>query len=83
MEFTSVNKYIQLSNLGEAFVDNSFLGCTSSHMDQSNLSFKQNQEEHKTSAIKNLTTLGQHRERLLFTTGEALNLHKSCWILIA
>jgi ribonuclease HI len=83
MEFTSVNNDIQLINLGEAFVDDSFLGCTSSYIEQPNLSFKQNQENHKISAITNLATLGQRWERLLFTTGGALNLHKSCWTLMA
>lgn len=36
-----------------------------------------------TSVNKNITTLGQHWECLLFTAGGALNLHRSCWTLMA
>jgi hypothetical protein len=52
-------------------------------MDQSSLSFQQNQGEHKISAINKLTTLGQHWECLLFTPGGALNFHRNCWTLMA
>ena len=37
----------------------------------------------KKSAIDNLHLLAQRWERLLFTTGGALNLQKSCWHLMA
>lgn len=83
MSYSSVDQTFQLENPGEAFVDDSFLGCTSTHVDQMELSFSKNQEQHKKSALENLTTLGQRWERLLFTTGGALNLHKSCWTLMA
>jgi hypothetical protein len=82
MEFTAVSDNIQMRNPGEAFVDDSFLGCTSTHNLQE-LSFHENQNLHKNSAIANLHTLAQKWERLLFTNGGALNLNKSCWHLMA
>jgi hypothetical protein len=82
MNFSSANNCIQLSNPGEAVVDDSFLGCTSLHIDQHDLSFHENQQLHRESAIANLNILVQRRKSLLFTTGSALNLHKSCWHLM-
>jgi hypothetical protein len=39
-------------------------------------------EKHTASVISNLQTLSQKWERLLFTTGGAINLSKSFWILM-
>jgi hypothetical protein len=83
MEFISVDGTFSLSNPGEAFVDDSFLGCTSTHSEDPTDSFQKSQDLHKESAVSNLHILVQRWEWLLFTTGGALNLHKSCWTLMA
>jgi hypothetical protein len=83
MHFSSVDNTTKLNNPGEAFVDDSFLGCTSSHIDSQEVSFSENQKNHMVSAVSNLTSLAQRWERLLFTTGGALNLQKSYWHLMA
>lgn len=77
MDFNSANNSIQLSNPGEAFIDDSFLGCTSLHLDQRNLFFQENQILHKEFAISNLHIPAQRWERLLFPIGGALNLQKN------
>jgi hypothetical protein len=58
-DLNSVHNEIQIQNIGEAFVDDSFLGCSSDHIYQPHLKFHENQEEHKLSAIQNLTTLSE------------------------
>ncbi len=68
MELSSADGATNISNPGEAFVDDSFLGSTSSHTDQQDLSFHENQSMHKASAIQNLTQLAQRWERHLFST---------------
>ncbi len=70
-------------NIGEAFIDESFLGCTSTHQDRRDLTFQENQQQHKLSAFNNLHLLGQRWEWLLFTTSGALNLQESCWMLMS
>lgn len=83
MQFSSVDNTTTLSNPGEAFVDDSFPWCTSSHTYNQDLSFSDNQKYHIYLAMSNLTYLVQRWERLLFTTGGALNLQKSYWHLMA
>jgi len=63
---------IQLSNQGDAFVDDSYLAAVSSD--------PAHPEE---SAIANLQSLSQTWERGPFTTGGAINLQKSFWVLMA
>jgi hypothetical protein len=63
---------IKLHNQGDAVVDDSYLVACSSDASSP-----------AQSAIANLTSLGQTWERGLFTTGGAINLQKSFWILMA
>jgi hypothetical protein len=83
MEFTSIDGTMNLSSQGEAFVDDSFLGVTSPYLDSNDLSFVENQTCHKNETIQNLNTLSKKWEWLLFTTGGAINLKKSHWILMS
>jgi hypothetical protein len=77
--FQSVHKTIQIANKGDAFVDDAQLGCSaplpSGHHDSSHLLTT-------TSIVDGLRHLAQNWERLLFTTGGALNLQKSFWVLL-
>jgi hypothetical protein len=77
--FQAVNKAIQVANKGDAFVDDAQLGCCaplpSGHHDPSQLLPPRR-------LISGLQYLAQSWERLLFTTGGALNLQKSFWILL-
>jgi hypothetical protein len=63
---------IKLHNQGGAFVDDSYLAACSS-----------DPSSPAQSAIANLTSLGQTWERGLFTTGGAINLQKSFWVLMS
>jgi hypothetical protein len=83
MNFISANDSTSLRNLGEAFVDDSFLGVTSPYQDFTDMSFSENQTYHKEVTVQSLNTLSQKWERLLFTTGGAINLQKSHWILMS
>jgi len=61
-----------MENRGDAFVDDSYLATASSDIS--------NPME---SVITNLRILGQTWERGLFSTGGALNLQKSFWVMMA
>ncbi len=63
---------IQLHTSGDAFVDDSYL--IASVNDESNPEL---------ASLQALQTLSQRWERSLFTTGGAINLLKSFWILMA
>jgi hypothetical protein len=82
MQLTTVDQNIHMTNLGEAFVDDSFLGVTSTHQNDPSLTFQANLNRDKASAMDNLKETSQRWERLLFSTGGALNLNKSHWILV-
>jgi hypothetical protein len=72
-----------ISRFGDAFVDDSGFGCTSSYEPDPSLSLSENISLHERQVIYDLTALAQHYERLLFSTGGALNLQKCLWILIS
>jgi len=82
MHLTSAEGETSISNHGEAFVDDSYLGCTSTYQPSSSDSPSDSYSGHATSAIRHLTEKSQAWERLLFTTGGALNLNKSHWFLM-
>jgi hypothetical protein len=78
MHHTSVDTSITVDHLGESFVDDTSLGCTSSSQcktEDQNLSSKKDFQ----SSLSLLTELAQKWERLLYSTGGALNLQKSFW----
>jgi hypothetical protein len=83
MVFTSTDNTVTITNTGDAFVDDAYLGTTSTHNPPPAEPFATTQKNHKDTVIANLQFLGQKWERLLFTTGGAINLQKSFWILMS
>lgn len=79
----SVNGAISVSDVGEAFVDDSRVGCTSSHEYDSSKSLSENASTSRESAIRNLHILAQQWEKLLFATGGAISLDKSFWYCLS
>jgi hypothetical protein len=78
----SVSNHIIVNSIGVAFVDDSSLGATTDYLPDPDLTLQENE----TLEIQHLTTkigcLAQHWERLLFSTGGAINLQKSHWYLM-
>jgi hypothetical protein len=72
MSLSNPDASITLENKGDAFVDDSYLMAASS--DPNNPS---------QSAVNNLKQLSQTWERGLFSTGGAINLQKSFWVLMS
>jgi len=66
----SVNRGSKISYVGEAFVDDAGLGTNEGSGDHNQLT-------------TNLQTLAQRWEKLLFSTGGALNLSKCFWFLLS
>lgn len=81
--FTSANSQLSVATLGVAFVDDSSLRATSSYQENQNLSYEENQQLEELHTVEKLEKLAQHWERLLFTTGGAINMQKSHWYLMA
>jgi len=81
LSFPSVDQAETLDNVGEAFVDDSNLGCTSSLSLIPHQISAADQNLHSASALSNLQYLAQHWERALFTTGGAINFQKSFWFI--
>jgi hypothetical protein len=54
MNFKSANNEVIISNDGEAFVDDSYLGCTSNHQTSGTDTHPETSNAHATSAIGNL-----------------------------
>lgn len=68
---------ITVNSIGIAFMDDSSLGVTSQHAWDPDLSASENQQATIQHALEHLTRLAQHWERLLFTTGGAINLKRA------
>jgi hypothetical protein len=80
LHHTSVNNSIKISHLGESFVDDTSLGCThSTPEDPIRTLGEGNASQELTITVRQLQQLAQEWERLLFSTGGALNLNKSFW----
>jgi hypothetical protein len=78
MFFKAVNDSLQIKHAGDAFVDDAQLGCTSElpkgrHSPQS---------MHVHEVLRGIKYMAQSWERLLFTTGGAINLQKKSWSLL-
>jgi hypothetical protein len=71
IHLNSVNQSQPITYVGEAFVDDSGLGT--------NMTTNANLNE----LISNLNILAQSWEKLLYSTGSALNLSKSFWFLLS
>lgn len=61
---------MELLNTGDAFVDDAYLGATSTCKPSEQDNFMESQQLHKKSAISNLQTLSPKWERLLSPQGE-------------
>jgi hypothetical protein len=82
IKLSSVDQSIHSSCTGDAFVDDSYLGASSTHSPDQNELFSTSQKLHQKSAVGNLQRLSQHWEKLLFSTGGAINFSKSFWVLV-
>ncbi len=71
----STDSSIIVADVGEAFVDDSFLGCTSTYEHNPLLSEQENKRLAERDSISGLHDLAQQWERLLFATGGAICLH--------
>ncbi len=77
MHLRSADQVVDIHNLGDAFIDDAYLGTTSTYSQSLDNPLIKSKHKHKESAIINLQQLSQKWERLLFTFGGAINLHKS------
>lgn len=81
--FISACATLTASRVGDAFVDDSHVGATSSYLDDPYLNMEDNTRLHELQVVQDLTKLAQHYERLLWMTGGALNILKCSWVLIS
>jgi hypothetical protein len=81
--FTSVCMSVCVATLGTAFVDDSSLSVTSEYVRNPNLPMDTNDTADINTTVQAMSTLAQHWERLLFSTGGAINLQKRFWYLMA
>ncbi|MFN9978586.1 MAG: hypothetical protein ACK53Y_01665, partial [bacterium] len=80
--FISACKAIIVEITGVSFVDDSSLCVTSEYVYNPSLTDAVNKWLEIEHIVNRLTALGQHWERLLFTTGGAINFQKSHWYLM-
>jgi hypothetical protein len=81
--FTSVTMEVVVRTLGTAFVDDSSLSVTFTYEHDNDLDTVKKAFIENSEIIQSLTSIAQHWERLLFTTGGAINMQNSFWYLIA
>jgi hypothetical protein len=81
-KFTSACREIIVEITGVSFVDDSSLNVTSEYIYDQTLTDEANRWLETEHLVSRLTTLGQHWERLLFSTGEAINFQKNHWYLL-
>jgi hypothetical protein len=82
-QYVSACKSIVIEITGVSFVDDTGLGVTSNFTWIHSNTAEENYREEIQQVIQKLKNLAQHWERLLFSTGGALNLQKSFWYLVA
>jgi hypothetical protein len=68
---------------GVSFVDDSSLSVTSDYEVDNNLSLEDNKILEMRHLVQRLSALSQHWEKLLFTTGGAINFQKSHWYVMS
>ncbi len=81
--FASADHNIFSNNVGEAFIDDYFLGVTILNAVDQPLSSPSAYRQAEQQAITSLSSLAQQLECLLFATGGALCLQKSFWYLMS
>lgn len=82
IQFSFVEGTITIQNTGDTFVDDFYLGKSSMYESIANETLQLSQSKHPHSAVQNLNMMSQHWEKLLFSTGGAINLSKSFWVLM-
>jgi len=80
--FYSALEDVVIEITGVSFVDDTSLGVTSTYKHDPQLSMAENWDSKITTLVGWLQCLAQHWERLLFSTGGAINLQKSHWYLM-
>jgi len=80
--FISACKSIIVEITGVSFVDDSSLSITSSYVIDPSLTAEENRHREVEHLVTALSALSQHWERLLFSTGGAINFQKSHWYLM-
>ncbi|MFO0446277.1 MAG: hypothetical protein ACK51L_01300, partial [bacterium] len=81
-KFISACRSIIVEITGVSFVDDSSLTVTSEYQYDPTLTDQVNRWMGVEHLVQRLSALGQHWERLLFTTGGAINFQKSHWYLM-
>lgn len=81
--FYSICREVMVNLFGASFVDDTGLAVTSDYHVDPVLTMEENRVQSISHTVKKLQHLGQHWERLLFSTGGAINLQKSHWYLPA
>jgi hypothetical protein len=81
-KFVSAYKSIMVEITGVSFVDDSSLSVTSDFVPDTTKAEAENFRTEIDHLVTKLTALSQHWERLLFTTGGAINFQKSHWYLM-
>jgi hypothetical protein len=76
MKFLSACRSVLVEVMGASFVDDSSLGATLEYVHDPDLSHWVNRDRKVNHMVSRLTFLAQHWERLLFSTGGAINMQK-------
>jgi hypothetical protein len=76
MKFLSACCSVLVEVMGGSFVDDSSLGVTSEYVHDPDLSHCVNRDREVNHVVSRLELLVQHWERLLFSTGGAINMQK-------
>jgi hypothetical protein len=82
-QYISVCRTIIVNITGVSFVDDTGLGVTSDFERDPIVTEAENDESEIRHVVHKLKQLAQHWERLLFSTGGAINLQKGFWYLMA
>jgi len=80
--FQSACSRLIVKMTGITFVDDSSLSVTSTYTPNATLSATEQVQAKASHTIQLLSNLAQHWERLLFSTGGAINLQKSHWYIM-
>jgi hypothetical protein len=82
MTFLSACRSVMVEVFGASFVDDSSLGVTSNYQYDPSCSAEVNRAREVAHEAQQLQRLAQHWERLLYSTGGAINMQKSHWYLM-
>lgn len=80
--FTAVDHSDTVTHKGDAFVDDSQLGCTAKYGGIGDIMANSVHQIQRAAIVQDIQKLAQRWEKLLFMTRGALNLQKSFWLLM-